>query len=69
MESDVAVVTESSPHVMVYLVLAPAVGTVVMVRVTVSPNEIEVWSAVNDTDFRYVPACMLLMVSFRSSMA
>ena len=68
-ESDVAVVSSPSPQVMVYLVLAPAVGVVVMVKVTVSPRLIEVESATNETDLRYVPALTFSMVSFRSSMA
>ena len=68
-ESDVAVVSSPSPQVMVYLVLAPAVGVVVMVKVTVSPRLIEVESDTNETDFRYVPACTLPSTSFNSSIA
>ena len=68
-ESLDAVSVSPSPHVIVYLVSLPAVGVVVIVSVTVSPALIDVESATNETDLRYVPALTFSMVSFRSSMA
>ena len=49
-ESDVATVDVPSPQSMVYLMSASAVGVVVIVSVTLSPNDIEVESAVKVTD-------------------
>ena len=50
-ESDVAVVEVPSPQLIVYLIFPSAAGTVVIVKVTVSPSEIDVSSETNDTDF------------------
>ena len=44
------------PEIILYLVLPPAVGVVVIVNVTVSPALMLVESDTNDTDFKYVPA-------------
>ena len=68
-ESDDAVSVLPSPQVIVYLVFAPAVGVVVIVKVTVSPALILVESATKETDFKYVPACTFPSTSFNSSIA